>query len=185
MLEPVPTATTTTRTTGAAATSDDAAAPGQHGMEMDLNTEEDLDVVVNLERNFHDAGYTTSLAAGASAGHRDGHALGWASGVGIASELSFYHGAAMTLLSLSSSFGGEQDNNVAAATVTAARVSTTLHTLIEKIEATALHRVGNDPRIDMEETVEEMRRLFRQAVAQAGLIIRFDRRPSRMNDLSF
>lgn len=183
MVESASTATTTTRATvTGAATGTDGAAPGQDGMEMSVNTDGDLHVVVNLERDFHEAGYATSVAAGASAGHRDGHALGWASGVGIASELSFYHGAAVTLLSLSSSFG--EEGNVAA-TATAARVSTTLHALIEKIEATALHRVGNDGRIDMEETVEEARRLFRQAVAQAGLIIRFDRRPSRMNDLSF
>lgn len=187
MPESVTTTATTTRATvtGTAAGTDGDVAPGQHGMEMSVNTDSDLDVVVNLERGFHEAGYTTSVAAGTSVGHRDGHALGWASGVSIASELSFYHGAAVTLLSLSSSF--DDGANVATTTTASAavRVSTTLHTLIEKIEGTALHRVGNDVRIDMEETVEEARRLFRQAVAQAGLIIRYDRRPSRMNDLSF
>lgn len=136
---------------------------------------DELDALLNLEANFQAEGASDSQDASARAGYNDGRELGWTAGAGLSTELTFYHGAASALLTLAETYPSK----------VAAKAISTAEKLVTLCQREPIHRTGNDEAIDMEERSKEMRNLFRMAMAQAGLIVRYDRRPSRMADLSF
>lgn len=136
---------------------------------------DELDSLLHLESTFQDEGAADSQEASARAGHNDGRALGWAAGTALSSELSFYHGAAHALLVLADTYPSKVP----------IKAVSNAQKLIALSEERLLHRIGNDASLDMDAHTEAVRTLFRTSMAQAGLIVRYDRRASRMADLSF
>lgn len=136
---------------------------------------DELDAVVNLESGFHAEGTQDSQEASAKAGHEDGRQIGWAAGSSLSTELSFYHGAAQALLTLSET----HPNTVPPKAIETAQ------RLVTESKAHQIHQLGNDANMDMQAHAEAMRSLFSSSMAQAGLIVRYERASSRMSDLSF
>lgn len=136
---------------------------------------DDLDGLLHLEAQSHADGVAASHASSALAGHGHGRQLGWVTGSSLSAELSFYHGAACAITALSQTHPSMVPSKAVA---TARR----LEAACQKV---SLHRVGNHDAVDMEAHADELRALFRAAVTQAGLIVRYDRVPSTMADLSF
>lgn len=135
-----------------------------------------LDSVVNLESTFQSEGTQASAQPSARAGHSEGRGVGWTAGSTLSTELNFYRGSATALISLSETYGAADVPQRALATA---------KTLKETAESVLLHQVGNDPSLDMEAHTEQLRALFKAMMAQAGLIVRYDKRPSRLADLDF
>lgn len=140
-----------------------------------VSQEDELDTIVNIESNFHAEGAADSQDKSAKAGHEDGRKLGWTAGCTLSTELSFYHGAAQAVLTLAET----HPSKIADKAIATAR------RLADQSETVLLHRVGNAAHVDMQAHAEAMRTLFRTSMAQAGLMVRYDRGGSRLSDLSF
>lgn len=139
--------------------------------------DDELDAVVNLESAAHAAGVSHSHAAGAAVGHSEGRALGWASGAQLCAEVSYYRGAASALLAM-------HEAHADCAPVSEKALASARR-LADACARVALHERGNDEALDMEREVAELRGMFRALVAQAGVVVSYERAPSRQNDLSF
>lgn len=136
-----------------------------------------LDALLHLEQAFFAEGVAAAAEASAVAGAQDGRALGWASGAALAAELEFCHGGAQAILALV----GAHPGLIRGSAVVAAEK------LVAAVGKARLAVVGNDPALDMEELARQVRGLFRQTVAFAGLpAVRYAAGPrSRMADYSF
>lgn len=134
-----------------------------------------FDSLISLEQTFHQQGVTTATPHATTAALSTGHDLGFRSSVPLISELEFYRGAATTFLSLHSAFPSTLPP----------KAITTAQTVLTLCQTPPVLR--NDPDLDFEAHLSELRTSFRQMVAFARMpALRFPvNTTARVRDLDF
>ncbi|CAN8070036.1 unnamed protein product [Agarophyton chilense] len=143
----------------------------------DASKRDELDAVIDLEREFEREGRQQGEHAGAQQGLQDGRLLGWQAGQRVCAELEFYHGAAAAVLALHAAYPRHVSHKAAALG----------ETVVQRCRAAALGVVGNDATLDLDALLSETRALFTRMTSVLRLLhVRFNgvRAPQR-DDLTF